>query len=68
MIHNIPIFLSNALFEFKSSVGSNINNDNPIHYGSLKDNLNLGISFINIILGYFLVTNYNYVSKILKEK
>ena len=68
LIHNIPIFLSSSWFAFKSSVGSNINNDNTIHFGGLKDYLNWGICFINIVIGYLLVTNYNFVSKILKEK
>lgn len=68
LIHNIPIFLSTSWFAFKSSVGSNINNDNAFHFGSLRDYLNWGISFINIVIGYFLVTNYNFVSKILKEE
>ena len=68
LIHNIPIFLSNSWFAFKASVGSNFNNDNSNHFGGLKEYLNWGITFINIVIGYFLVTNYNFVSKILKEK
>ena len=68
LIHNIPIFLSNSWFAFKASVGSNINNDTTLQFGSLRDYINLGIAFINIVIGYFLVTNYNFVSKILKEK
>ena len=68
LIHNIPIFLSNSWFAFKASVGSNINNDTTLQFGSLRDYINLGIAFINIVIGYFLVTNYNFVSKLLNEK
>jgi len=68
LIHNIPTFLCNAWFAFKSSVGSNFNNDNAIHVGSSRDYINWGISFINIVIGYLLVTNYTFVSKLLKEK
>jgi hypothetical protein len=68
LIYNIPIFLSNAWFAFKSSVGSNFNNENANHFGSSKDYLYWGISFIKIVIGYLLVTNYAFVSKLLKEK
>lgn len=68
LIHNIPTFLCKTWFAFKSSVGSNFNNDNAIHFGGLRDYLNWGISFINIVIGYLLVTNYTFVSKLLKEK
>lgn len=68
LIHNIPAFLSNGWFAIKSSVGSDFNIDNAIHFGSLREYINLGISFINIVIGYLLVTNYTFVSKLLKEK
>ena len=67
LLHNIPTFLSNAWFALKTSVGSDFNN-NAIHFGGLRDYINLGISFINIVIGYFLVTNYTFVCKLLKEK
>jgi hypothetical protein len=67
LIKNIPIFLSNTLFAFKSSAGNDING-NVIKYGSLRDYINWGTSFLNIIIGYLVLTNYNFISRILKEK
>jgi hypothetical protein len=66
-IENIPAFLSNTLFAFKSWVGNDFNG-NVIKYTSLKDYIHWATSFLNILLGYFMLTNYNYISKILKEK
>jgi hypothetical protein len=66
LIDNIPSFLSHTLFGFKSAVSNNIN-DNVIKY-SLNDYIYWAMSFLNILLGYLMVTNYNYISKILKEK
>lgn len=68
LIHYVPTFLSSAWFAFKSSVGSNFNNDNAIHFGTSRDYINWGVSFINIVIGYLMVTNYTFVSKLLKEK
>ena len=61
IIDNIPAFLSYTLFAFKSSVGNN---------GSytLKDNIYWATDFIKIILGYFLITNRDLISKLFKEK
>jgi hypothetical protein len=67
LIKNISVFLSNTLFAFKSSVGNDING-NVIKYGSLRDYINWGTSFLNIIIGYLVLTNYNSISRILKEK
>jgi hypothetical protein len=67
VINNIPTFLSNCFFAFKLSMGKN-QYDNNINFGSLKDYIHWATSFLNIAIGYFLVTNYNFISRILKEK
>lgn len=66
LIQNVPTFLSHTLFAFKSFVGNNL--DINVFKFSLKDYIHWAISFINIILGYLMLTNYNYISRILKEK
>ena len=66
LIQNIPAFLSHTLFAFKSSIGNGL--DDNIFKFTLRDYIHLGISFLNIIIGYLLLTNYNYICKILKEK
>lgn len=65
LIQNVPSFLSYTLFAFKSSIG---NEFNKVNFGGLKDYIHWGTSFINILIGYLVLTNYNYISKILKEK
>lgn len=61
IIDNIPAFFSHTLFAFKDSV-SHANN-----FG-LQDNIYWATSFIKLIVGYFLVTKYEFVSKMFKEK
>lgn len=60
IIDNIPPFFSHTLFAFKDSV-SRANNF------SLQDNIYWATSFIKLIVGYFLVTKYEFVSKMFKE-
>ncbi|MDP4228616.1 MAG: hypothetical protein Q8910_19940, partial [Bacteroidota bacterium] len=67
LIRNIPTFLSNTFFAFQSSVGNQLNKD-VIRYGSTQNYIQWATSFLNIILGYLMLTNYNYISKILNEK
>jgi hypothetical protein len=67
LIKNIPVFLSNTFFAFKSSAGNDMNS-NLIRYGSLWNYINWGTSFLNIIIGLLVLTNYNSISRILKEK
>ncbi|MCT4639800.1 MAG: hypothetical protein N4A72_19030 [Bacteroidales bacterium] len=67
LIKNIPSFLSHALFAFKSSVQSDITNvfsdqSTPTDYTYLI------VSLLNIVLGYLMITNYTYISRILKKK
>lgn len=66
LIQNIPAFLSHTLFAFKSSIGNGPEN-NYLKY-SLKDNIRWAVSFINIIIGYLMLTKYSYIIKVLKEK
>jgi hypothetical protein len=64
LIKNIPAFLSHTLFAFKSSAGGYDN----IFTFTLKDYIYWATSFLNIIVGYLMLTNFNYISKILKDK
>jgi len=66
LIQNIPAFLSHTLFAFKSSFGNEL--DINVFRFALKDYIRWAISFINIIIGYLMLTNYNYIIKILKNK
>jgi hypothetical protein len=66
LIQNIPAFLSHTLFSFKSSAGNGLK-DNMFKFG-LKDYIHWATSSLNIILGYLMLTNYNYIIRILKEK
>ena len=68
LIHNIPLFLSKGWIAFKLSVESNIENGTANQFRGVMDYINLGISFMNIVIGYLLITNYTFVSKLLKEK
>lgn len=67
LIRNIQAFLSSALFAFKSSASTDFS-ANSFHFGSLKDYTNWTISFLNIIIGYLMLTNYNFLIRILDEK
>jgi hypothetical protein len=68
MINNVPVFLSHIFFAFTSSFGPDLMNRKVIITSTSKDGIYLVSSTINIIIGYFMVTNYNYFSKIIKEK
>jgi hypothetical protein len=66
-IQNIAPFLSHTLFAFKSAVGNDVYGS-VTKYNSLRDYISWATSFLNIVLGYLMVTNYNFISKIVKEK
>jgi hypothetical protein len=68
LLKNIPAFLSHTLFAFKSSVQTNFESNRIIKYGELKDYIYWLTSFLNIVIGYLMLTNYNYISRILKKK
>lgn len=62
-IDNIPPFLSRSYFALRSKINPN----DIYHFGSLQDYIRLFTNFLNIIIGYLLITNYNKISKLLKE-
>lgn len=68
LLKNIPAFLSHTLFAFKSSFHSELNSNRIIQYGELKDYIYWLTSFLNIVIGYLMLTNYSYISKLLKKK
>ncbi|HYG40576.1 MAG TPA: hypothetical protein VD908_18240 [Cytophagales bacterium] len=60
LIDNIPTFITKLYLAFKSQIARvGVNSDIKI---------NLGIRFFNIILGYFLLVNFEKVSTLLKGK
>lgn len=68
LLKNIPTFLSHTFFAFKSSVQTDFESNRIIKYGELKDYIYWLTSFINIVIGYLILTNYNYISRILKKE
>ena len=59
ILHNIPIFLSNALLAFKGSMIG-------FEYGP-KEKFEWIMCGINLIIGYLLMTNLNFVAKIFQK-
>jgi hypothetical protein len=59
LIDNIPAFLTHTLFAFHLSIKN-------VFYGS-QDNIKWLMSFINILIGYLMLRNYSYISRILKK-
>ena len=68
LLKNIPAFLSHTLFAFKSSVQTDFESNRIIKYGEQKDYIYWLTSFLNIVIRYLILTNYNYISRILKKK
>jgi uncharacterized protein with PQ loop repeat len=72
LVDNVPIFLTNTFYSFKDMVGVKQNYSRLMDFvDPIKkvDYFEWLISFINIVVGYFLLTNYSViVSKLLKEK
>lgn len=66
-IENVPEFLSHSFFAFKASNQSDLSY-NAIVFGSAQDYIYWGTSFLNIIVGYILLTNYTYITKLLSKK
>ncbi|MBN2662750.1 MAG: hypothetical protein JXR68_03795 [Bacteroidales bacterium] len=60
LLKNIPTFLSYALISFKEDIGMLA----YVH----RDTFLWVLSGINIVIGYFLLTNYNIVSKLFEGK
>lgn len=67
-LNSLPAFLSWTLMAFKASNGNDMINGNRIVFGSLRDYINWGTSFLNLIIGYLLVTNVNAISRFLSRK
>ncbi|WP_462281875.1 hypothetical protein [Salinivirga cyanobacteriivorans] len=68
LIQNIPSFLSHSYFGIKASVQTEFNTGRLIDYGDLTDKFSWLISFINLLIGYLLLTNYTNIGKFLKRK
>lgn len=60
IIDNIPTFLSHSLFAFKSDLIG-------FEY-SIREKFNWAVCGLNLIIGFLLLTNYDFVAKLLKLK
>jgi len=60
LIDNIPIFLYHAFVAFKGEIIG-------MRYMS-QDKYNWAVSLINLIIGYLLLTNYDYVARFFKNR
>ncbi len=68
IIKNIPSFLTHSFYWFKSSVQSEAHNFTGRTWGTTDNYIAWASSLINLIIGYLLLTNYPYISKILRVK
>jgi len=66
LIKNVPAFLSHTLFAFKSSIQIGFDTNGTLKYPGF--NHYWLTSFLNIFIGYLLLTNYNFISRIFKNK
>ncbi len=60
ILNNIPTFLSHTLFAFKGEIVGRT-------YEAM-DKFKWAVSGINMIIGYLILTNYSFISKILSKK
>ena len=71
-IENLPTFMSNTLFAFKSSIpkgfDSAYHNNGVLKYNRIEDFTYWITSGTNLLIGYLLVSNYNRVSNYLNNK
>lgn len=71
-IENLPTFLSHTLFAFKSSIPQGFDrayeNRGILKYNKLEDYVFWISSAFNLIVGIFLVKNYERISKYLNKK
>ncbi|GEO22945.1 hypothetical protein CQA01_34790 [Cyclobacterium qasimii] len=61
ILDNIPAFLSHTLFALKGDVVG-------LEYNNIQDKFNWAVSALNLIIGFLLITNYEFVAKILKTE
>ena len=59
ILENIPGFLSHTLFAFKGDIAGIKYND--------QDKFYWAVSGVNLLIGFLLLTNYNFVAKMLKR-
>ncbi len=67
-IENIPIFLSNIFVAFKLSIPKsydNIQQGNPLN---IKNYIDLIISFLNLLIGYLIISNFKKIGKFIDGK
>ncbi|MBG7611582.1 hypothetical protein IU405_04890 [Polaribacter sp. BAL334] len=71
-IENLPIFLSNTLFAFKSSIPKGFDDayGNPglLKYNQIEDYVYWITSGSNLLIGYLLISNYKNISDFLNKK
>ncbi len=62
ILNNIPVFLSHSFFAFKQDIYGHELDFNK------QDKFNWAISGLNLIIGFLLLSNYEFVLKIFKNK
>ena len=71
-IENVPIFLSNTLFAFKSSIPKGFDDayGNPglLKYNNIEDYVYWITSGMNLLIGYLFIINYKKISNFLNKK
>ncbi len=71
-IENLPAFLSNTLFAFKSSIPKTFDDaytsQATFKYNTLEDYIYWITSGLNVLIGYLLVSNYKKISVYLHKK
>ena len=61
ILHNIPGFLNHTFFAFKGNIAG-------VDYHTPKEIFDWIVSGMNLIIGYLLLTNFEFVAKIFKTK
>jgi hypothetical protein len=64
IIKNIPAFLTNTFFAFKSSV----DHSSSIKFVTLHDYIQLVTPFLYILVGILLITNYKIIARFLDKR
>lgn len=67
IIKNIPSFISYTLLAFKSSFNNDLTR-NVIKFTHLNQYVYWISSFLNIFIGYLMLTNYTYLSRLIGKK
>lgn len=68
LLNNVPNFLGNCLYLFKSATRNEMSITSLFSFDNSAYGFYWLVSTINIFIAYLLLTNYTYVSKILRKR